>query len=277
MEEQSTLATFGFGSNSVRQLRGRLQDGNLKGHPARVRGQALAFAGPNRSWAHDDDCDSCGTATLVPQADAVALGTVVFLTPEQLSILDGFEGVPHVYDRRYFEGEILQGGHWKKMKVMAYIKVDSSTWHPPSEAYRCAVLKNLSGSFRGLHSLTLRDTSGNVHGVWHHPGFASLSMGAFLFEVGVRKQSPWTLPAAIGPAKAKLRKMGLGEAEALSSALREVEDAQAIHTFTGSPFAEEELEIARQLLFELSRDGESDVEDDCQAARIELDDAVRLQ
>ena len=27
--------------------------------------------------------DSCGTATLVPQADAVALGTVVFLTPEQ--------------------------------------------------------------------------------------------------------------------------------------------------------------------------------------------------
>lgn len=188
---------FGYGSNSVRQLRGRLDDHSLVGYPARIRGQSLAFGGPNRSWAHDDHGEAGGTATLVPMAGEVALGTLCYLTSEQLEILDGFEGVPHVYQRQEFEAEVCQGGSWTMMPVIAYIR-QQIDWHPPSEAYRCAVLRNLRGSYPELHTLAIRDCTGGERGSWQHPGFSQLGLGALLFEVGVRKQEPWQLPSRIG-------------------------------------------------------------------------------
>merc|ERR1712154_243845 len=114
----SKIACFGFGSNSVRQLRGRLDDQTLAGYPARIHNQTLAFGGPNRSWAHDDHGEAGGTATLVPLTGEVALGTLCYLTEAQMDILDGFEGVPYVYNRADFEGEVLQGGKWTKLSVV---------------------------------------------------------------------------------------------------------------------------------------------------------------
>jgi len=201
-------ATFGFGSNSVRQLRGRLDDPKLLGYPAVVRGQALAFAGPNYSWAQDDDGSESGTATLIPMPDDVALGTVCFLSEKQLETLDGFEGVPYVYDRRQFSASVLRDGKWYDMPVIAYIKVNSAEWYPPSEAYRCACLRNIRGSFPLLRTLTLRDTDGRIRGEWQHPGYHGLSAGALLFEVGVRAQPPWTLPRAINDPRQKLLQSG---------------------------------------------------------------------
>eukprot|EP00439_Symbiodinium_sp_Y106_P014522 s8419_g2.t1 len=69
-------AVFGFGSNSVRQLRGRLEDPEITGFPARVRNYALAFC----------------TATLIQKDGQVALGTVVYLSDKHMDVLDGYEG-----------------------------------------------------------------------------------------------------------------------------------------------------------------------------------------
>lgn len=81
---------FGYGSNSVRQLRGRLEDQRLVGYPARIRGQALAFCGPNRSWSEGSEV--VGTATLIPSEEHTALGTVTFMSSEQIAMLDTYEG-----------------------------------------------------------------------------------------------------------------------------------------------------------------------------------------
>eukprot|EP00929_Paragymnodinium_shiwhaense_P094615 TRINITY_DN55303_c0_g1_i11.p2 TRINITY_DN55303_c0_g1~~TRINITY_DN55303_c0_g1_i11.p2 ORF type:complete len:227 (+),score=17.93 TRINITY_DN55303_c0_g1_i11:116-796(+) len=206
-------ATFGFGSNSVRQLRGRIGDQTLLGYPGRVNGHAIAFAGPNHSWSHDDHGQAGGTATLIKLDGETAFGTVAFLTDEQLSVLDGYEGVPYVYTREFYKGDVLLGGEWHNLKFVAYVKVDSAEWYPPSEAYRCAVLRNVRGSFPSVSSLVIRDTSGQVREEWQHPGHCKLGLGAILFEVGVRLKEPWRrLPGNIGPVKRALQFGGLDTA-----------------------------------------------------------------
>eukprot|EP00434_Breviolum_minutum_P025490 symbB.v1.2.022523.t1/scaffold2003.1/size92810/10 len=166
---------FGFGSNSVRQLRGRVGDENLMGYPARIRGQVLAFCGPNRSWAYDK-LRCVGTATLIPDEHCAALGTVVFLTEEQIKVLDSYEGVPFVYQQRQFEAEVFRSKTWHSLPVMAYVRVDSQEWYEPSEAYCCAILRNLGGSFPGITRLSLRTTEGVLKSEWRHPGFKQLGV-----------------------------------------------------------------------------------------------------
>ncbi|OLQ12253.1 hypothetical protein AK812_SmicGene3836 [Symbiodinium microadriaticum] len=138
-------AVFGFGSNSVRQLRGRLEDPEITGFPARVRDYALAFCGPNR---------------LIQQRGQVALGTVVYLSGKHMDVLDGYEGVPYVYRREKLSGEVYRDGSWIGKELWAYIKADSMDWYQPSEAYCCAILTNLCGSFSGTYELPLRDAQG---------------------------------------------------------------------------------------------------------------------
>jgi len=259
---QRLIATFGFGSNSVRQLRGRLGDDTLQGYPAKVPGQVLAFAGPNKSWAHDPGGSAVGTATLVPASaseasEGVALGTVAFLTEELLATLDGYEGVPTVYDRRKFKAQVLYGGACHDTEVTAYVKVNSSAWYPPSEAYLCAVLRNVSGSFPHVGTLNLRDTKGRIQSQWIHPGFPALGLGAFLFELGVRKSKVWELPYEIGRRKEALDRKGIGTVEALLASIRK--------NLCSDVFDKEELLIARTLL-DCSSDLHED-DDDAQAER----------
>ncbi|CAE7893932.1 unnamed protein product [Symbiodinium sp. KB8] len=199
-------AVFGFGSNSVRQLRGRLEDPEITGFPARVRDYALAFCGPNRTWAQADG-KPVGTATLIQQRGQVALGTVVYLSGKHMDVLDGYEGVPYVYRREKLSGEVYRDGSWIGKELWAYIKADSMDWYQPSEAYCCAILTNLCGSFSGTYELPLRDAQGGEHGTWTHPGVPSLqSMEACLFEVGIRKERPWIMPRTIAG-----KRRGLGD------------------------------------------------------------------
>lgn len=247
---------FGFGSNSVRQLRGRLGDQSLMGYPARIRGQVLAFCGPNRSWALEKR-PCVGSATLIPAEESIALGTVTFLSDEQIAMLDGFEGVPRIYQQQHFDkevSEIFGNERWHPLQVMAYVKVDSQDWYPPSEAYCCAILRNLGGSFPGITKLSLRCTGGHLKDEWEHPGFRGLEMAAFLFEVGIRKKRPWVMPRGIG----QIRQHVL---ERKISCPRGV-----IKEHLGDVMEEEDFTIAKELM---ERSGTELVEeDDSQAERV---------
>jgi len=259
------VATFGFGSNSVRQLRGRLSSTELQGFPGRVRGQALAFCGPNHSWALDGDGDTVGTATLVEQPDETAWGTVAFLADEQLTRLDRFEGVPRIYQRQYFDGEIFCSGLWHQLPLVAYTRV-SQDWWPPSEAYCCAVSRNLRCSFPDLKSIAVRDVQGKVREQWQHPGYKSLGLAAFLFEVGIRKAEPWEMPRHIHKVLADLKHVGVyGTAEALAIALEKGNSGR-----TTLPLSDDEVAIARRLFRTAANPESQDAalsDDDTQAER----------
>jgi len=264
--EEQLFATFGYGSNSVLQLRGRLSAPYLKGYPARMPGQMLAFCGPNKSWAFDDETGVCGTATIVPQPEAVALGTVVFLTEAQLHVLDRFEGVPRLYIRSEFVAEVLQDGKWCTTTVIAYVR-QTTKWYPPSETYCCAVMRNLRGSFPGLKSLTICDIDGKKYQEWCHPGFSRLSLSALLFEVGVRQNKTWTLPQDI---RQNLQTVASAAAGFTAAHLN-----TAIQSGTSLPLSQEEVEMAARLL--AAGDGVSELEhecalDDSQAERASLEE-----
>lgn len=205
---------------------------------------------------------------MIAATGKVALGTVAFLTKAQLKILDGYEGSPYVYARQKFPGDVLIDGVWQDMTVIAYIKQNSDTWYPPSEAYRCAVLRNIRGSFPSVRSLELRDTSGKVREIWEHPGYSQLGLPAFLFEVGVRKAAPWSLPDGIGRAQTNLQSRGFQGLPALAATL----DAEGIASKRLAKTLEaEEFGIARALLAQ-AEFGEDDENDDAQAERA-TDDA----
>lgn len=246
--------TFGFGSNSIRQLQGRLDAPDLVGYPARVPGLALAFAGPNRSWSHLGPAG--GTATLIPRPGDVALGTLCYLSREQLQILDGCEGVPYVYDRRPVDAEVTIDGVCHQVQAVAYIKVNSTTWYAPTEAYCCAVLHNIRDSWPEVTQLTLRDCSGQEHGVFAHPGFEQLRLPALLFEVAVRRTEPGVLPGVIQQPVEDLAELGIVRGSDLRRRLEEdglFGDGDS--TPTATSIAGEDLAILRELLLP-GEDGE---------------------
>ena len=193
---------FSYGSNSVAQLKGRLLDDSLQGYPSFMPGMQLTFEGPNKGWARADGCKSCGTATLEKRPEKVALGTVVYLTESQLSQLDKFEGVPKVYQRSEGDAFVRQReGSWRQVAVLYYVKINGAGYAMPTEAYRCALLRNLRGSFQDTASVHVPHSQDE----WRHPGYDRLSIPAFLFEVGVRMLPPWTMPAAISEQIAQIQ------------------------------------------------------------------------
>eukprot|EP00966_Prymnesium_polylepis_P100319 2323946-Prymnesium_polylepis.1 len=108
------IPVFGYGSNNIEQLRGRLDAPELLDLPALLRGYARVFGGPNKSW--DEGRQSAppataltrgarqqyayvrdgtvATASLLKQPGAETRGSVVLLTRAQVELLSRYEGVP---------------------------------------------------------------------------------------------------------------------------------------------------------------------------------------
>ena len=63
-------------------------------------------------------------------------------------------------------------------------QVDSQDWYPPSEAYCCAILRNLGGSFPGITKLSLRCTGG--------PENVGDRMGICHDSMSLRGHGQWT-------------------------------------------------------------------------------------
>lgn len=85
---------FSFGSNSVKQLRGRVGNPDILSKEARAKGWQRIFAGAHKNWNFG------GVASMHPcEGDCVTYGAVVWLNDEELARLDVFEGTPTVYQQ----------------------------------------------------------------------------------------------------------------------------------------------------------------------------------
>merc|ERR1711972_1139028 len=105
----------------------------------------------------------------------------------------------------------------------------------------CAVRYNLRTSFPSLTSIRIRDASGSEKGDWVHPKYADLCIGSLLFEVGVRKSTPWQLPHRILAVRKELEAVGIsGTASELGLHLDEAKVKEI--------FDDEEIAISRALL-----------------------------
>ena len=82
----SRHAVFCFGSNGIDQLRERCQNERLVAVKACLPNAVRVFAGWSSRW-HG------GVASVVPMSGQTVQGSIVYLNAQELSLLDGFEGV----------------------------------------------------------------------------------------------------------------------------------------------------------------------------------------
>eukprot|EP00966_Prymnesium_polylepis_P011699 269016-Prymnesium_polylepis.1 len=143
--EVKTTAVFGYGSNGIAQLRERCQNQRLEAVAATLPNYVLCFAGMSRKWGG-------GVASVIYSTGRTVYGSVVYLTEDELELLDGFEGVNRA------DPFSASGGTYRRAKMTCVLKKDGSKvpgimylknnleWRqPPSEAYLEACLTHIGG------------------------------------------------------------------------------------------------------------------------------------
>jgi len=211
---------FGYGSNNVEQLRGRLEEPALQEFPAVLPGYVRVFGGPNASWSvggrlgdgANSRAGKVSTASLLAQSGGQALGNIVLLDRRKLKMLHGFEGYPNVYTMITVD-VVLRGpdGYTAPFPAQAYTRVRTDfVGDGPSEAYLCACLRTAKQSFpEHPADVKVLDATGRERRRWTHPGFANLTLPAFLYEVGARKSPPWKMPLTVTEVVEKLESVGV--------------------------------------------------------------------
>jgi len=209
VQEGKIVPVFGIGSNNVEQLCARLEQPNLVALPAVLPGYVRVFGGPNKGWSVDGRLGGrrpdgrVATASLLERRGGELLGSIVMMTPDLIAKLDVFEGFPKTYKCLNVD-VVLHDPHTRRRSdtfpALVYTRVTSLT-QPigPSEAYKCACLRTVKQSFPEVEGIPILNADGHptAIGEWTHPGFGSLTLPAFLYEVGARKSPPWTMPKDI--------------------------------------------------------------------------------
>ena len=257
------ILIFSYGSNSLAQLRARVENMSLEARSASLEGFARVFCLRVPAWGES------GVASLAPCAGAVTHGSVVSLTPEEKARLDRYEG-------GYREERVTVRVDGEESGAIAYIAGTERPEPgapftlplavPPSEQYLTAVHAHLR-AHRAMDSEAIAicscdhpDGSVRTVGEWRHPGVRALSLEALCVELSCRLPTPWKMPRAIGEACGRLRAAGIASTEQLVAAPREeTEDGAAgaspgaslnLRIAASSPpaFAPEELRVLSELL-----------------------------
>jgi gamma-glutamylcyclotransferase len=132
------LYLFSYGSNHPAQLAERL------GHPivplpAFAEGWHRVFRGHSRTWG------GAGVASLERAPGGVTFGSACLVTPADLSVMDGYEGVPFAYQRHKIKIRI--GSETRPRQAVVYLAV-SREFNPPSRSYLQAIARTVSTHWR---------------------------------------------------------------------------------------------------------------------------------
>jgi gamma-glutamylcyclotransferase (GGCT)/AIG2-like uncharacterized protein YtfP len=130
---QGRMPVFGYGSNGIEQIRDRCRNDKLQSVKAKLNGYARAFAGRSPSR------QNAAVATIVPMENQVVYGSIVYLTPDEIEILDGYEGVSGsvgVYSREKIQVVDCSGKEERIVDAWTYIKTER-TWITESSRGPC--------------------------------------------------------------------------------------------------------------------------------------------
>lgn len=119
---------FAYGSNLSReQMRRRCPDA-VEMMAAKAVGWRLEFSATFPQRRH-------GVATMVPYAEATTEGVIWSLSAEDLERLDGYEGVPHAYQRYTVDVEVSLGKVSQTLNCMVYLQDYCNRLRTPAEDY----------------------------------------------------------------------------------------------------------------------------------------------
>lgn len=204
---------FSYGSNSIAQLKARIENPTIVAMPARAfEWQRIFCLRANPGWGG-------AAASLVRDGHSVTFGSVVSVSNEELSKLDKFESG---YHKEELSVSVLVGDDWQSAVAVAYI-ADHPLWTGyPSESYLTAIHVHLREQFsevlpeclEGVDIYGLFRVSDDIDKVllvdrWTYPGVDHLSLPALCVEVNCRRTEKWVMPRAISEVRRELAAAGI--------------------------------------------------------------------
>ena len=121
-------------------------------------------------------------------------GYVAMLTDSQLKSIEQMEQVPGVYAKH--RAKCLISGSEEETNAVIFVRTGEKRFCMPSEAYKCAVLRNVRQHHTSSSTLPII-ANGKFVEDWEPPGAADLTFSALLFTVGVTLDKPPLMPFAI--------------------------------------------------------------------------------
>ena len=191
---------FSYGSNSITQLRARVENDSLTATPAKVNGFSRVFCLWSPNWG------SGGVASICPCPGSTVYGACVRLSGLEKKRLDQYEG-----SYRLEEVEVALKDDTSTTKAYAYIagrNVDTGYTlpmeAPPSEEYLTAIhvmLReqwNMENKTISICSYNPKDNTVSKIDEYEHPSSVlQLSLEALCVEINTLKATPWKMPLAI--------------------------------------------------------------------------------
>jgi hypothetical protein len=196
----SKWCIFSYGSNSITQLRARVENNKLTAIPAVCNNFSRCFCYKSAKWGGG------GVATICPCPNSSVRGACVFLTNLEKERLDQYEG-----GYRMEEVEVIINCT-ENIRAFAYVagltKDKGGYTLPmtaePSEEYLTAIhvmLReqwNMEGETIAIRTYNSNDNTVTLVKEYKHPtSILELSLEALCVEINTYKHSPWKMPASI--------------------------------------------------------------------------------
>jgi hypothetical protein len=209
---ENKISIFSYGSNSISQLRGRLENLNLKSYPAYVDGYKRIFCGHSHNWGG-------GVATLIKKKYIRTYGSIVYLDKNELSKLDSFE---KIYTKEEISCKIMINNIYSECKCLTYIANDNKWSSPPSEQYLVAInmmlYENFSDKYIIISKLNEHNKIENIQ-KWTIKNINELSLISLFVIVNQHRVIPWRMPKPINSIVYKLNSIDIFDIDSLKEYL----------------------------------------------------------
>ena len=207
------FAVFSYGSNSIKQLQGRLNNPLLKSYYAYILNYKRIFCGYSQNW-------NSGVASLFPYNNEKTEGIVVFLNKEEIEILDK-------YEKNYNKQKIICNVLYKSLnkeffieeECIVYIANNNDFIIVPSMQYLVAINlmlnqhnKNNTINISGLINNNLVNIK-----TWNFPkNIKNLNLYALFIIINSYKKKPWKVPKDLNKIIEKLNLININNIEDLN-------------------------------------------------------------
>lgn len=204
------FSVFSYGSNSIYQLRGRLDNYSLKSNPAFLEGYKRIFCRNSEKW-------NGGVASIIPKKYIKTYGIIVELTLEELNKLDKYETG---YSKIYVECTLIKdisNNPSKKIICIAYQANDHEWIAPPSQEYLVAIKVMLDEHDlfnRYMLCVIVSKYDSLVNKIenlqkWKYPSKEKLELRSFFVIVNSMKKNYWKIPYDLKNIINKLNKLNI--------------------------------------------------------------------
>jgi hypothetical protein len=195
---------FSYGSNSISQLQGRVNNLSLKSYPAYVNGYKRIFCQYSKYW-------KSGVASLIKKRYTKTFGIVVYLNEDELSKLDTYE---INYSKKELDCIIIKdydNSYNVTKKCLVYISNDNSWIDYPSQQYLIAIKIMLNEHYfnsKLTKNIIISGLFGNkiinLKKFYYSKDNKTLNLESLFLLVNSLRENPWPMPKTLNDIVEKL-------------------------------------------------------------------------